>query len=344
MKLGYKGFDGNLCAGLGRGPKHQFVIGETYSKLAKEKPAVCSSDGFHYCNDLVTVFNHYPLNGDNRFCEVEILGDFTDSLDKSITTSLKIIRELEKEEIYKHIYEENLNIQVLKDIQTKYPYFHVGGSVGLFLHGVRLSRWVKSTKSDIDLVAPFFILPEGKIGDEDVEYINGKASANDFDETFIVGGTKERFYINLYKKKGHRLTNFLGGGLSPQMLIYKLTYDEAKNEIRKLNIKTTLEWRKKCKTKEIPPQVPRRPDLFYINNGWVSWSDWLGVEIIANKDKEFLNYESCKSYVHQLNLKTNNDWRVYCNSGNRPKNIPSNPDLTFRKNGWISWYDWLGTK
>ena len=196
MKLGYKGFDGNLCAGLGSAKKQQFVIGETYTKPSKEKPTVCSSDGFHYCNDLVTVFSHYSLDRGNRFCEVEILGDFTDTLDKSITTSLKIIRELEKEEIYKHIYEENLNIQVLKDIQTKYPYFHVGGSVGLFLHGVRLSRWSKSNKSDIDLVAPFFILPEGKIGDEDVEYINGKASANDFDETFIVGGTKVDYRID----------------------------------------------------------------------------------------------------------------------------------------------------
>lgn len=196
MKIGYKGFDSDLTSGIVRATKQQFVIGETYTKPSKENPMVCSSDGFHYCNDLNTVFTHYPLEKGNRYCEVEILGDFTDSSDKSITTSLKIIRELGKEEIYKHIYHENLNIQVLKDIQTKYPYFHVGGSVGLFLHGVRLSRWLKSTRSDIDLIAPFFILPEGKIGDEDVEYINGKPSANDFDESFIVGGTKVDYRVD----------------------------------------------------------------------------------------------------------------------------------------------------
>ena len=153
---------------------------------------------------------------------------------------------------------------------------------------------------------------------------------------------KERYYINLYKERGYRLTNLLGGGLSAQMLTYRLNYNEAKKIAQTLNIKTTLEWRKKSKAKEIPHEIPKRPDLYYKYSGWISWSDWLGVEIIANKDKTFLNICDCKKIVHDLGLKTNKEWRKYCASGLRPKEIPSNPDLTFKNNGWVSWSDWLG--
>ena len=155
---------------------------------------------------------------------------------------------------------------------------------------------------------------------------------------------KESEYIQKYKTLGHRLTNLLPGGLSPQMITYKLSYLEAKEIVSKLNIKTTLEWRKRCKHKQIPSEIPRRPDLFYKKNGWVSWSDWLGIEIVANKDRVFLTYDECKVLVHPLNMKTNKDWRDYCKSGNRSKNIPSNPDQTFENHGWVSWSDWLGYK
>lgn len=155
---------------------------------------------------------------------------------------------------------------------------------------------------------------------------------------------KEKYYIDFYTKKGDRLTNLIDGGLTGHWITYKLNYDEAKNIVRTLNFKTTLEWRKKCKTNEIPNNIPRRPDLYYLNNGWVSWSDWLGVEVVSNKNKVFLSYDECKKIVHTLDLKTNLDWRKYCNSGNKPKNIPSNPDTTFKNKGWVSWFDWLNKK
>jgi len=153
---------------------------------------------------------------------------------------------------------------------------------------------------------------------------------------------KEKYYIDYYKNLGHKLTNLLDGGVSPQIITYKLNYQEAKEIVKKLNITTTLEWRNKARLKELPIEIPKRPDLYYLDNGWVSWSDWLDVSIISNKNKKFLPYDNAKGIVDKLNLKSNNEWREYCKTNLKPKNIPSNPDIIYKKDGWVSWSDWLG--
>lgn len=191
MKIGYKGLSKDMVPSLGHGEKIQYVIGETYSKPEKDNPRLCSNEGFHYCNELKQVFEHYPDNGNNRFFKIEVLGKFTDSSDKSITTSFKLLEEIPLTEVERITLDEYFDINLLKEIQTKYPMFHVGGSAGLYLHGVRLDRWKrKSSSSDFDMITPYFVLPEGKIDDEEIVYLDAKASANDFDETFLVGGTK----------------------------------------------------------------------------------------------------------------------------------------------------------
>ena len=73
--------------------------------------------------------------------------------------------------------------------------FHDGGSAGLFLHGARLKRWKDKDKSDLDLVSPYFVLVEGQEGAE-VEQLDSKASANDFDETFLYDGVKVDYRID----------------------------------------------------------------------------------------------------------------------------------------------------
>lgn len=152
---------------------------------------------------------------------------------------------------------------------------------------------------------------------------------------------KEKFYIAYYRNQGHRLTNLLDGGNSPQMYKFNLSYDDAKLIARSLGIKTTLEWRNKSKNHQIPVNIPKRPDLYYSSTGWNGWSDWLGIEIIANRDKTFMKYDECKKIVHQLGFQNNIEWRKYCGSGLKPSNIPSNPDLTYKNNGWTNWYDFL---
>lgn len=79
---------------------------------------------------------------------------------------------------------DGLNLPALKLFQEKFPMCHVGGSLGLFLHGVRLDRFSKAAKSDLDIIMPYFTLFESTDG-MTVKWNDAKKSANDFDETFM---------------------------------------------------------------------------------------------------------------------------------------------------------------
>lgn len=34
-------------------------------------------------------------------------------------------------------------------------------------------------------------------------------------------------------------------------------------------------------------------------------------------------------------------WQDYCNSGEKPDNIPDRPDLVYLNKGWNGWHDWF---
>lgn len=156
MKIGYKGFDKDLkCRGF------QFEVGQVYEKPEKEAIKLCTADGFHYCNELKHVFHHYSFDGNNRFCEVEILGNFLDEKppygDKSITTKFRIIREITTE-IGAARIQKKMSLDTLVKLQTNYPTAHIGGSVGLYLHGVFLKRWAANDyHPDLDITVPYFV-------------------------------------------------------------------------------------------------------------------------------------------------------------------------------------------
>lgn len=54
-------------------------------------------------------------------------------------------------------------------------------------------------------------------------------------------------------------------------------------------------------------------------------------------------FEEAREFIRALELKTNNDWKEYCRSQNKPKDIPSNPHIIYSKNGWDGMGDWLGS-
>ena len=59
--------------------------------------------------------------------------------------------------------------------------------------------------------------------------------------------------------------------------------------------------------------------------------------------KEFRSFEDARKFVHALKLNNDKEWKEYCNSGNKPNDIPSAPNELYKNKGWISWGDWLGT-
>ena len=57
-----------------------------------------------------------------------------------------------------------------------------------------------------------------------------------------------------------------------------------------------------------------------------------------------LPFAAARTIVRKLKLKSFKEWDAWRKSGQRPSNIPSNPHLTYRDDGWISMPDWLGYK
>lgn len=92
MKI--KGFDKNLCC---RGM--QFEIGKTYDTGANDDELeLCSNTVFHYCDSIQKVHEHYRVDKDNRFCEIEVLGREISDGEKCGSNKIRIIREITGDE------------------------------------------------------------------------------------------------------------------------------------------------------------------------------------------------------------------------------------------------------
>jgi len=125
-----------------------------------------------------------------------------------------------------------------------------------------------------------------------------------------------------------------------------ISFDEAKNFVRDLNLKNREEWRGYCKSGEKPKNIPAAPNMIY-NDEWKGFNDWLSVDNLniggAITRKIKLTFKDAKKYVHGLNLKTTKDWREWVKGDTRPLEIPSDPPNAYLKE-WISWNDWLNTE
>lgn len=96
--IAYKGFNSSLCSVMGDGHKQtcQFTPGET--KTAKGSKTARS--GFHCCENPFACMEYYPLNGKNRFFEVEAAGDIDEDENERIAcTQITLLKELTPLEI-----------------------------------------------------------------------------------------------------------------------------------------------------------------------------------------------------------------------------------------------------
>ena len=122
-----------------------------------------------------------------------------------------------------------------------------------------------------------------------------------------------------------------------------LSYENAKKIVFQRKIKTTTEWKIFCKGDSFPGNLPKNPPTVYKNKGWISWSDFLKSDRPSPKDG-YLPFEPAKEYVHTLKIESQSQWRLFCKSGKKPKEIPNAPHLLKQySDQWTSWGDWLGT-
>ena len=112
-------------------------------------------------------------------------------------------------------------------------------------------------------------------------------------------------------------------------------FEEARGFVRSLKLRGKREWQQYAKTGERPDDIPSHPEKIYKNNGWKDWVDWLRIQ-----SKEWRPFEEARDFTRSLQLKNTREWEEYRNSGKKPDDIPSHPNVIY-KNDWISWSDWL---
>lgn len=83
-------------------------------------------------------------------------------------------RALQEEEYVKG----RLNLEVAIEIQKQFPLAVIGGSLALYLHGIRFKRFNESNKHDLDLIVPYYMELPGEVvceksglSDKDFDYV-----------------------------------------------------------------------------------------------------------------------------------------------------------------------------
>ena len=161
----------------------------------------------------------------------------------------------------------------------------------------------------------------------------------------------------VYKDMGWiSMGDWLGTGrIADQFKLKSLfiDYKKAKSYVNRLQIKSVKEWNSYSKgihptLNKKPDYIPSNPQRAYKNNGWESWSKWLGVKIVATFNREFRDYNEAIKFVHKLKLKNQNEWNEYIKGNIKdkpplPDDIPKSPMGVYKDNGWINFSYWIGT-
>ena len=119
------------------------------------------------------------------------------------------------------------------------------------------------------------------------------------------------------------------------------SFKEARRFVHGLGLKSTDEWFAYSKSGKKPNDIPADPHHVYAENGWSHWGDWLGTGRVALGQHR--PFKKARAFVRGLGLKSADEWREYCRSGNKRHDIPAAPYLTYAEAGWVGWGDWLGT-
>jgi hypothetical protein len=148
-----------------------------------------------------------------------------------------------------------------------------------------------------------------------------------------------KVYVGEWRGMGDWLgTGALAPGAAPIR-----PFSAAREWARSLGLRNAKRWWAYCKSGQLPPDVPRRPDWGYRSAGWTTWGDWLGTASVSPHGRQYRPFAQARDHVRGLQLTSESDWRAYVKSGSRPPDIPTAPWVVYRDSGWAGMGDWLGT-
>jgi hypothetical protein len=128
-------------------------------------------------------------------------------------------------------------------------------------------------------------------------------------------------------------------GTEPNWRVFK----DARTFARRLRLKSSREWAIYSRSGKKQADIPPRPDLVYADAGWTSWPDWLG-NGGRSRNVDWRSFPQAHTFVRKLGLKSLFEWKQYCKSDKKPRDIPARPDLVYADAGWRGIPDWLGTE
>ena len=157
-----------------------------------------------------------------------------------------------------------------------------------------------------------------------------------------------------YKDQGWQgMGDWLGTGTITNFNKKYRPFQESRQFVHALKLKSSIEWRKYCQGElpginPKPEDIPAKPYRTYKNQGWQGMGDWLGTGTIASRNRKYRPFEEARQFVHALWLKNHKEWKQYCKGElegriPKPEDIPANPNRTYKNHGWQGLGDWLGT-
>ena len=112
-----------------------------------------------------------------------------------------------------------------------------------------------------------------------------------------------------------------------------LPFPAAREVARSLGLRSKSEWLVWCAGDGYRIDIPRAPGLFF-GEAWAGWSDWLGF-------RPRPTFEEARASARTLGFRSQDEWRVWCREGKRPRGIPGDPRQAFPRE-FQGWPDWLG--
>lgn len=157
----------------------------------------------------------------------------------------------------------------------------------------------------------------------------------------------------VYKGKGWiGIGDWLGTNAFPYAHQNYISYKEARSFVRELGLTSSVEWVQYCKgeldwldkkPKNIPANVVRK----YEGIGWKGFKDFLGSNIHRKHIRSFMKYNEAKKLVLKLGIKSEKQYRDFIDNklitkfGKAPKNLPQEPRIIYRRQGWKGWKEFF---
>jgi superfamily II DNA or RNA helicase len=88
-------------------------------------------------------------------------------------------------------------------------------------------------------------------------------------------------------------------------------FKEARAFVRRLNLKSSKDWRNYYISGRKPNDIPSGAQAAY-KADWISWGDWLGTDSVSTSFRKYRPFKKARAVARGLNLESAIDWKNYC--------------------------------